>query len=148
MSRTHITDEDNWIDQVVAQSVNNSVDGGVVLLGDDTWTQCFPHQLDATHSHALPSFDVHDLHTVDDGVLHHLYDELERPDGWRVLIAHFLGVDHCGHKYGPMHEQMTRKLVQMNDMYIPLTANDAPFRVAHLCVRVKRTMFGHIFAVS
>lgn len=33
---------------------------------------------------------------------------------WDVLIAHFLGVDHCGHKYGPMHFQMSRKLDEMN----------------------------------
>lgn len=35
---------------------------------------------------------------------------------WDVLIAHFLGVDHCGHKYGPMHREMSRKLLEMNEV--------------------------------
>lgn len=35
---------------------------------------------------------------------------------WDVLIAHFLGVDHCGHKYGPMHIEMKRKLEEMNEI--------------------------------
>lgn len=30
------------------------------------------------------------------------------------MIAHFLGVDHCGHKYGPLHSEMSRKLTEMN----------------------------------
>ncbi|CAL1261950.1 unnamed protein product [Larinioides sclopetarius] len=33
-----------------------------------------------------------------------------------VIIAHFLGVDHCGHRYGPKHPEMTRKLQQMNSV--------------------------------
>lgn len=33
---------------------------------------------------------------------------------WDVLIAHFLGVDHCGHRYGPDHPAMADKLTQMN----------------------------------
>lgn len=33
---------------------------------------------------------------------------------WDVVIAHFLGVDHCGHKYGPLHSEMSRKLDEMN----------------------------------
>lgn len=32
------------------------------------------------------------------------------------MIAHFLGVDHCGHKYGPDHPEMSKKLKQMNDI--------------------------------
>ena len=29
---------------------------------------------------------------------------------WDVLIGHFLGVDHAGHKFGPRHPEMRRKL--------------------------------------
>lgn len=39
--------------------------------------------------------------------------ELAKND-WDVVIAHFLGVDHCGHKYGPLHNEMSRKLNEMN----------------------------------
>lgn len=52
---------------------------------------------------------------MDNGILTHLYDELARDD-WKILIAHFLGVDHCGHKYGPNHPEMAKKLDQMNEM--------------------------------
>ena len=55
-----------------------------------------------------------DLHTVDSGVLSHLGEEMARDD-WEVIVAHFLGVDHCGHRYGPNHPQMAAKLVQMNE---------------------------------
>jgi phosphatidylinositol glycan class O len=41
--------------------------------------------------------------------------EIRKKD-WSLLIAHFLGVDHCGHRYGPYHSEMTRKLNEMNDM--------------------------------
>lgn len=29
-------------------------------------------------------------------------------------MAHFLGVDHAGHRFGPSHPQMRQKLRQMN----------------------------------
>ena len=37
-------------------------------------------------------------------------------DDWDVLIGHFLGVDHCGHRYGPDHPAMADKLTQMNSV--------------------------------
>ncbi|CAN0308937.1 unnamed protein product, partial [Ectocarpus sp. 12 AP-2014] len=54
-----------------------------------------------------------DLHTVDDGVLSHLSTELGKRD-WDVLVAHFLGVDHVGHTFGPASQAMEDKLDQMN----------------------------------
>ena len=37
------------------------------------------------------------------------------PSGdWDVLIAHFLGVDHVGHTFGPSHPAMESKLTQMD----------------------------------
>ncbi|KAJ2894443.1 mannose-ethanolamine phosphotransferase gpi13, partial [Coemansia aciculifera] len=33
---------------------------------------------------------------------------------WDVIIAHGLGVDHCGHRYGPDHPAISSKLAQMN----------------------------------
>ena len=56
-----------------------------------------------------------DLDTVDNGVLMNIYQEMEKKD-WSVIIAHFLGVDHCGHKYGPNHPVMEAKLAQMDDV--------------------------------
>lgn len=31
-----------------------------------------------------------------------------------MLIAHYLGVDHAGHRYGPNHPEMARKLMETN----------------------------------
>ncbi|KAJ2753604.1 mannose-ethanolamine phosphotransferase gpi13 [Coemansia pectinata] len=33
---------------------------------------------------------------------------------WDVIIAHGLGVDHCGHRYGPDHPAISSKLAQTN----------------------------------
>jgi phosphatidylinositol glycan class O len=41
--------------------------------------------------------------------------EIQRSD-WDVIIAHFLGVDHCGHRYGPYHPAMAEKLTQMDQV--------------------------------
>uniref|UniRef100_A0A0N4VFJ6 GPI ethanolamine phosphate transferase 3 n=1 Tax=Enterobius vermicularis TaxID=51028 RepID=A0A0N4VFJ6_ENTVE len=99
--------EDNWVDQVYNSGRN------ITFLGDDTWMSLFPSRFH--RSFHLPSFDINDLNGVDNLIIEHVYDELSRSD-WDVLIAHFLGVDHCGHKYGPNHPEMIVKLSQMNDV--------------------------------
>lgn len=43
----------------------------VVFMGDDTWESLFPKKFH--RSLPFPSFNVKDLHTVDDGILQHLY---------------------------------------------------------------------------
>ncbi|XP_076139610.1 GPI ethanolamine phosphate transferase 3, catalytic subunit [Alosa pseudoharengus] len=83
----------------------------VVFMGDDTWENLFPKKFH--RSLPFPSFNVKDLHTVDNGILQHIYSTMKGED-WDVLIAHFLGVDHCGHRYGPDHPAMADKLTQMN----------------------------------
>ena len=40
----------------------------------------------------------------------------EDPHEWDVMIAHFLGVDHVGHRFEANHPAMTDKLGQMNKM--------------------------------
>ena len=42
--------------------------------------------------------------------------ELRNPRNWDVFIGHFLGVDHAGHKFGPSHQEMARKLGEMNSV--------------------------------
>lgn len=46
-------------------------------------------------------------------MLAHLSTELASRD-WDVLVAHFLGVDHVGHTFGPASQAMEDKLDQMN----------------------------------
>ncbi|XP_076801113.1 GPI ethanolamine phosphate transferase 3, catalytic subunit-like [Clavelina lepadiformis] len=100
--------EDNFIDQFVESSNRN-----ITFFGDDTWLKLFPGRF-AT-SFAFPSFDVKNLHLVDDGIQEHLVSELQK-DNWNMLIAHFIGVDHCGHRYGPLHSEMSAKLEEMDKM--------------------------------
>ncbi|KAI0377835.1 GPI ethanolamine phosphate transferase [Hypomontagnella monticulosa] len=88
----------------------------IVHLGDDTWTALFPDYFQPNISRAYDSFNVWDLHTVDNGVIEHIFPLL-KPDQskkWDILIGHLLGVDHAGHRYGPNHPAMTAKLEQMN----------------------------------
>ncbi|XP_078406582.1 GPI ethanolamine phosphate transferase 3, catalytic subunit isoform X1 [Cetorhinus maximus] len=99
--------EDNLIQQFVQNEKK------VIFMGDDTWEGLFPNTF--FKSFPFPSFNVKDLHTVDNGILQHIYTTVEGNE-WDVLIAHFLGVDHCGHRYGPHHPAMAAKLSQMNKM--------------------------------
>lgn len=41
-------------------------------MGDDTWESLFPKSF--YRSLPFPSFNVKDLHTVDNGILQHLYN--------------------------------------------------------------------------
>eukprot|EP00878_Enallax_costatus_P014400 GHUV01015060.1.p1 GENE.GHUV01015060.1~~GHUV01015060.1.p1 ORF type:complete len:547 (+),score=125.93 GHUV01015060.1:308-1948(+) len=85
----------------------------LVVMGDDTWMQLAKDAF--IEAYPYPSFDVHDLHTVDDGVQEHLVPLLSRPETWDILIAHYLGVDHAGHTYGVNSRHMSAKLQQMDD---------------------------------
>ncbi|KAJ3309011.1 mannose-ethanolamine phosphotransferase gpi13 [Boothiomyces sp. JEL0838] len=99
--------EDNILEKILLRNQR------IVSLGDDTWDRLFPSGFN--ESHFFPSFDVWDLHTVDEGVLSYLWPMLDKPThDWGFLIAHFLGVDHAGHRYGPGHYQMGEKLAQMD----------------------------------
>ncbi|KAF9148365.1 mannose-ethanolamine phosphotransferase gpi13 [Linnemannia schmuckeri] len=103
--------EDNWL----AQFESSRGEDRILFMGDDTWTGLFPSVLNNNNSHAFPSLDTHDLDTLDNGVIKALGPALEDPSKWDLLIAHFLGVDHCGHTYGPNDPHMAVKLEQMND---------------------------------
>ncbi|RKO97182.1 alkaline phosphatase-like protein, partial [Caulochytrium protostelioides] len=100
-------------DNIVWQAINAG--RNVTFMGDDTWESLFPNTFNT--SYPYPSLVVYDLHTVDNGVASHLYPALteDTSSSWDVLIAHFLGVDHAGHRYGPEHPEMALKLTQMND---------------------------------
>ena len=93
-------------------------------MGDNTWLSVFPTSFDPNMTWPYDSFNVEDLHTVDNGVITHLLPLLrsissptsahsQDPD---LIIAHFLGVDHVGHRVGPNHPTMASKLTQMNDV--------------------------------
>uniref|UniRef100_A0A1D1YWQ8 GPI ethanolamine phosphate transferase 3 n=1 Tax=Anthurium amnicola TaxID=1678845 RepID=A0A1D1YWQ8_9ARAE len=97
--------EDNLIYQLAKNGKR------ILMMGDDTWLQLFPNHF--AEAYPYPSFNVKDLHTVDNGCIEHLLPSLYRED-WDVLIAHFLGVDHAGHIFGVDSTQMIEKLDQYN----------------------------------
>ncbi|KAG0348350.1 mannose-ethanolamine phosphotransferase gpi13 [Podila humilis] len=103
--------EDNWLSQFEMSRGKDRI----LFMGDDTWTGLFPNALDANNSHSFPSLDTHDLDTLDNGVIKALGPALKDQSKWDLLIAHFLGVDHCGHTFGPNDPHMADKLEQMNE---------------------------------
>ena len=102
-------------DNLVAQLRNAGK--RLVHLGDDTWHALFPGYFDTNLTHAYDSFNVWDLHTVDNGVTQHLMPLLRSEAGnWDVIFGHYLGVDHAGHRYGPDHPATKEKLEQMDQV--------------------------------
>ncbi|KAF9039273.1 hypothetical protein BJ165DRAFT_1393353 [Panaeolus papilionaceus] len=101
----------------------------MAFMGDDTWMSVFPTVFETNLTFPYDSFNVEDLHTVDNGVIAHLFPLLEEstsPTGpFDLLIGHFLGVDHVGHRVGPDHPSMRAKLQQMDDV-VRRVVNDLP----------------------
>lgn len=106
-------DEDNLITQL------RNASRRVVHLGDDTWHALFPDHFEPELTKPYDSFNVWDLHTLDNGVTEHIFPLLEKQNQtkWDVLIGHYLGVDHAGHRYGPDHPAMNAKLQQMDEVF-------------------------------
>ncbi|KAL8278095.1 hypothetical protein RQP46_009555 [Phenoliferia psychrophenolica] len=110
--------EDNWLAQAKRAGKR------IAFTGDDTWMAVFPPSpADSTEEGVwapnstwpYDSFNVEDLDTVDRGVVSHLLPLLDAnlasPTGsWDILIAHALGLDHAGHRFGAVHPETNRKL--------------------------------------
>ncbi|KJH43601.1 hypothetical protein DICVIV_10378 [Dictyocaulus viviparus] len=92
----------------------------VSFMGDGTWVSLYPNVFSRFYS--FDSFDFNDLNSVDDAVRVLLREELDVKPSPDLVIAHLLGVDHCGHKYGPNHAQMSNVLRKV-DKIILETAN-------------------------
>ncbi|TKA77053.1 hypothetical protein B0A55_04394 [Friedmanniomyces simplex] len=103
-------DEDNLVEQLYKAGKK------VVQIGDDTWHSLFPGYFEPNLTRPFDSFNVWDLHTVDNGVNEHLFPlfEADMRGRWDVVVGHYLGVDHAGHRYGPDHPAMQEKLRQMD----------------------------------
>ncbi|KAF8553125.1 hypothetical protein OG21DRAFT_1414878 [Imleria badia] len=107
--------EDSLLHQLIAAGRK------VTLAGDDTWMTLFPDILDHNMSFPFDSFNVEDLHTVDEGVMSNLLPMVtNHSQSWGLAIGHGLGVDHAGHRVGPEHPVMKAKLEQMNDFLAEL----------------------------
>ncbi|XP_057302946.1 GPI ethanolamine phosphate transferase 3-like [Hydractinia symbiolongicarpus] len=106
--------EDNILDHALRKGMNIS------FMGCSTWTELFPNQFH--RKIPFSALNVKDLDTIDYGIIKHLIPEVKRTD-WSILIAHFLGVDHCGHRYGTHHPEMSRKLNEMDNVIRDLVEN-------------------------
>jgi phosphatidylinositol glycan class O len=112
--------EDNIIHQLANHTTPDRRSSGfsknIIFMGDDTWESLFPDHFQEKHPY--PSLNIKDLHTVDNGVIHHLLPILahEKSDDWDILIGHLLGVDHVGHRHGPSHPAMGAKLAQVDEL--------------------------------
>ena len=98
-------------DNLIRQCKNNGL--RVTFLGDDTWMSMYPNLFDK--SYPFPSLNVKDLDTVDEGVYRNIIPELKNKDS-DLIIGHFLGVDHCGHTYGPNNHIMRDKLIYIDNV--------------------------------
>lgn len=112
-------------DNIIRQCKRNGLK--VTFLGDDTWMSMYPDMF--YNSYPFPSLNVKDLDTVDKGVYANIIPVLKRNDS-DFIIGHFLGVDHCGHTYGPNNHIMRDKLIYIDDvirymyiMYYTITIN-------------------------
>ncbi|KDR69565.1 hypothetical protein GALMADRAFT_77322 [Galerina marginata CBS 339.88] len=89
----------------------------LAFMGDNTWTSVFPDAFEPNMTFAYDPFNADDLHTVDNGVIEHLFPLLSDPSHpFDLLIGHFLGVDHAGHRVGSDHPRMKAKLEEMNEV--------------------------------
>ncbi|CAH8842487.1 unnamed protein product [Trichobilharzia szidati] len=115
----------------------------ILFVGDETWIElfpdCFSHykaypsfnvkDLDTVdigvENYILQALDANDSYirqddSITSNVQHrHLQQEQEQQQQgkhihWDILIGHMLGIDHCGHTYGPLHPEMMRKLSELN----------------------------------
>ena len=103
-------------DNILSQYYNNNL--RINFMGDDTWNGLFNITM-FKYNNPYPSFDVYDLYTVDDGckmsLNQSLYNETMLKN-WDILISHFLGVDHVGHRYYMNHPKMNEKLHEMDNL--------------------------------
>lgn len=101
-----LASQDTWLAQMKAKP-----DGKLVLYGDDTWLKLFPDTFD--RADGTSSFFVSDFTEVDNNVTRHVAGEL-RNDDWSVMVLHYLGLDHIGHKGGPRSPHMVPKQREMD----------------------------------
>lgn len=104
-----LSGQDTWLYQLKQQGKS------IHMFGDDTWIKLFPGMFDEIDGTA--SFFVSDFTEVDNNVTRHLDQQLSatgsQPD---VLILHYLGLDHIGHKGGPLSPFMPKKQQEMDSI--------------------------------
>lgn len=106
---TTLADQDSLLAQFHLQNKK------INFFGDDTWLKLFPrdwfNEVEGTNS-----FFVSDFEVVDTNVSRHLTKQLKHNHDWDVLIMHYLGLDHIGHKDGASSKFMPEKHIEMDNI--------------------------------
>lgn len=102
-----MTDQDSWLKQFKMMGKK------IHMFGDDTWIKLFPDFFDKIDGTA--SFFVSDFTEVDNNVTRHVEPEMNNQE-WDLLILHYLGLDHIGHKGGPYSPFMPLKQKEMDSV--------------------------------
>lgn len=110
---------DNLIWQMKSQ-------GKIVFYGDNTWTKLFPKTF-SRHGENEDSLFVNDFYEGDKNVTNRLNAELVHPD-WKLLILHYLGLDHIGHVEGPFSDKVPGKLEEMDKQVTKIVTAMAKWR--------------------
>ncbi|EEA18857.1 transferase (Gpi7), putative [Talaromyces marneffei ATCC 18224] len=97
-------------DTIITQ-LKYGLPGKMLMYGDDTWLNLFPDTFDRFDG--TSSFFVSDFTEVDNNVTRHVSPELAQDD-WSVMVLHYLGLDHIGHKAGPKSSHMIPKQREMD----------------------------------
>ncbi|CAH0550257.1 unnamed protein product [Brassicogethes aeneus] len=87
----------------------------ILFYGDDTWLKIFPKYF--SRFEGTTSFFVKDFVEVDNNVTRNLNKEVYEKD-WDIMIAHYLGLDHIGHVYGPRSSLIQPKLKEMEEIIL------------------------------
>lgn len=90
----------------------NDNGGKIVFCGDNTWVKMFPKMFHRKLENR-DSLYVKDFYEGDKNITQKLSVELKRND-WKLLILHFLGLDHIGHVEGPFSAKVPNKLKEMD----------------------------------
>lgn len=98
--------QDSWLAQLKAAGK-----GKLLMYGDETWLKLFPDTFD--RHDGTSSFFVADFTEVDNNVTRNIAAELENND-WGLMVLHYLGLDHIGHKAGPTSSNMRPKQREMD----------------------------------
>lgn len=108
-SSSSLKDQDSILNQFHMR------DFKINFFGDDTWLKLFPLEFFNEYE-GTNSFFVSDFEEVDYNVTRHLPYQLENSNEWDVLILHYLGLDHIGHKGGAHSKFMRAKHLEMDQI--------------------------------
>ncbi|AET40668.1 mannose-ethanolamine phosphotransferase LAS21 Ecym_6288 [Eremothecium cymbalariae DBVPG len=103
---SNLKDQDSWLSQLHKHGKR------IHFYGDDTWLKLFPSHF-FQRSDGTNSFFVSDFEEVDRNVTRHLPYDLSYQE-WDILILHYLGLDHIGHKGGSASQFMFPKHIEMD----------------------------------